>query len=132
MALPGNDRLEPAVMDRLWSYGRAASAHEVFEDLQDALPTAYASVLRAMERLHRNGWLRREPLDGVHVYEPTASREWHAARLIGDVLGTRHRRAITFAHFLSAFSPQKPGHDRRGRETSAPPPAGGSGSVQPQ
>jgi predicted transcriptional regulator len=78
--------LESAIMDRLWNWGRAATAREMVEDLHEQRPLAYTTVQSVMDNLFRKGWLTRAPQGRAHRYEPTISREAAAARLMHEAL----------------------------------------------
>ncbi|WP_344595324.1 BlaI/MecI/CopY family transcriptional regulator [Actinomadura vinacea] len=97
--------LEAVVMERLWSYGRAANVREVLEDLKRDRTIAYTTVQTVMENLHRKGWLRRTKVGRAHVYEPVATKAGYTAKLMRDALATSDNQAAALVHFLSDLSP---------------------------
>ncbi|MQA87442.1 MAG: BlaI/MecI/CopY family transcriptional regulator [Streptosporangiales bacterium] len=99
--------LESAVMDRLWSYGRAAAVREVLEDLKKERSLAYTTVMTVMDKLHKKGWLHRKLVGRAYVYEPVGTREAYSARLMREALATSNNRAATFVTFLSQMSPEE-------------------------
>jgi predicted transcriptional regulator len=97
--------LEAAVMERLWSYHRAANVREVLDDLRQDRELAYTTVMTVMDKLHRKGWLRRTRVGRAYLYEPVASREGYTARLMRDALGTSDNPAAALVQFLSDLTP---------------------------
>ena len=96
--------LEAAVMDRMWSYGRAASVRDVLEDLQRDRSIAYTTVMTVMDNLYKKGWLRRRRVGRAYEYEAVASREGYTAKLMREALATSDNRAAALVHFLSDLS----------------------------
>ncbi|WP_433473665.1 BlaI/MecI/CopY family transcriptional regulator [Spirillospora sp. CA-142024] len=99
--------LEAAIMDRMWSRGRAANVREVLEDLQEERTIAYTTVMTVMDNLHKKGWLRRERVGRAYVYEAVASREGYTAKLMREALATSNNQAAALVHFLSDLSPDE-------------------------
>lgn len=92
--------LEAAVMQRLWSYGRAATVREVLEDLNQDRSLAYTTVMTVMDNLRRKGWLRRQTEGRAYLYEPVFTREEHSARLMRAALAESSDQQATLVHFL--------------------------------
>ncbi|HET8569304.1 MAG TPA: BlaI/MecI/CopY family transcriptional regulator [Candidatus Limnocylindria bacterium] len=85
----GEDRfmgpLEAAVMDRLWTRGRA-TVREIVDDLARTRALAYTTVMTIMTRLHEKGLLVRDRDGKGYVYRPAFSREEHRARLSRELV----------------------------------------------
>ena len=96
--------LEAAVMDRVWRRSRPVLVRDVLEDLQSERTIAYTTVMTVMDKLHRKGWLRREPRGRAYVYEAVASRESYTAKLMRDAWATSDNQAVAFVHFLEQLS----------------------------
>jgi predicted transcriptional regulator len=99
--------LEAAVMDRVWKRARPVLVRDILEDLSPERPLAYTTVMTVMDKLHRKGWLRREPRGRAYVYEAVASRESHTARLMRDAWATSDNQAAAFVHFLEQLSEEE-------------------------
>src|SRR5258706_5351052 len=97
--------LEAVIMDRLWTWGRAALVREVVDDLHRDRPLAYTTVMTVMENLHRKGWLRRERDRRAWRYEPPRSPAGDTAALMNDAPGTNAGRRPALAHFVLQMSP---------------------------
>ncbi|MEU1422969.1 BlaI/MecI/CopY family transcriptional regulator [Kitasatospora sp. NPDC005751] len=96
--------LEAEIMDRLWSWGRAATAREIVDDLLLRRPLAYTTVTTVADILHTKGWLRREKVGRAWVYEPTCTREAYTAQLMHQALETTSDRAGALLHFVDRMS----------------------------
>lgn len=92
--------LEAAVMERLWSYGRATTVREVLDDLNRDRALAYTTVMTVMDNLHRKGWLRRQMEGRAYLYEPVSSRQEYSARLMAEALADSTDPQATLVHFL--------------------------------
>lgn len=88
-------------MNRLWSWGRPATAREVVDDLHHERPLAYTTVQTVLENLVRKGWLSREPVGRAHRYSPTIGREAAVARLMREALRDSTNHTSVFAHLLA-------------------------------
>jgi BlaI family transcriptional regulator, penicillinase repressor len=66
--------LQRAVLEQIWELGEA-TVHQVRERLNLKKILAYTTVLTAMQKLEKSGWLRHR-LDGkTYIYIPTRTRE---------------------------------------------------------
>lgn len=75
-------RLQRAVIEVVWELGEA-SVHQVRGRISRKKKLAYTTVLTAMQKLERAGWLRHHTEGKVYVYAPTRTREEagaHSAR----------------------------------------------------
>lgn len=102
--LRGFGDLEAEIMDRLWTWGRPATAREIVDDLQRQRPLAYTTVTTVADILHTKGWLRREKVGRAWVYEPTCTREAYTAQLMHQALETTSDRAGALLHFVDRMS----------------------------
>jgi len=96
--------LEAVVMDRLWTWQRAATVREVFDDLRTTRAIAYTTVMTVMDTLNRKGILRREMAGRAYRYEAVLSREEHGAQLMQAVLADSSDRTATLVAFVGQMS----------------------------
>jgi predicted transcriptional regulator len=87
-------KLEAAVMDRLWSWGRPVAAHELLEDLPPGEYTCSASMPAVLRSLRRAGLVEQTPVNAGFVYGALLSREECVAELMADVLDGRLERSL--------------------------------------
>ncbi len=66
--------LQKAVMETVWEQDEATVQH-VLERLSRTKPLAYTTVLSAMQKLEKAGWLKHREEGRTYVYQPTRSRE---------------------------------------------------------
>jgi predicted transcriptional regulator len=112
--------LEAQVMERIWRRGRPVLVRDIVEDLKADRTLAYTTVMTVMDKLHRKGWLRREPQGRAYVYEAVASRESFTARLMREAWATSENQAVAFVHFLEQLSPEEARALRRALEICPP------------
>jgi predicted transcriptional regulator len=67
-------QLQRAVMELVWQLGQA-SVHQVREQLAQKKELAYTTVLTAMQKLEKAGWLKHRAQGKSYVYLPTRTRE---------------------------------------------------------
>ena len=67
-------QLQRAVIEIVWELGEA-TVRQVWERLFRKKELAYTTVLTAMQRLERDGWLRHRVEGRKHIYLPTRTRE---------------------------------------------------------
>ena len=75
-------KLQRAVIEAVWELGEA-SVHQVRKHLTRRKKLAYTTVLTAMQKLEKAGWLRHRAEGKVYIYAPTRTREEagaHSAR----------------------------------------------------
>jgi BlaI family penicillinase repressor len=75
-------QLQRAVIEVVWNLGEA-SVHQVRKELANKKKLAYTTVLTAMQKLEKAGWLRHRSKGKVYIYKPTRTREEagaHSAR----------------------------------------------------
>ncbi len=66
--------LQRAVIEIIWELGEA-SVHQVRRQLGRKKKLAYTTILTAMQKLEKAGWLRHRAEGKVYIYFPTRSRE---------------------------------------------------------
>ena len=79
--------LQRAVLETVWELGEA-SVHQVRERLARRKQLAYTTVLSAMQKLEKAGWLKHRAEGKTYVYIPTRSRDEAGA---GSVRGFLNR-----------------------------------------
>jgi predicted transcriptional regulator len=65
--------LQKAIMETVWALGEA-TVQQVLERLGRDRPPAYTTILSAMQKLEKAGWLRHREEGRTYVYQPTRSR----------------------------------------------------------
>ena len=71
----GFGELEAVIMHRVWDHDGAVTVRELFDELREARPIAYTTVMSTMDNLHRKGWLA-----GSGTARPTGTPRSRAAR----------------------------------------------------
>ena len=66
--------LQRAVIEVVWELGQA-SVHQVRKELSRKKKLAYTTVLTAMQKLEKAGWLRHQTKGKSYIYLPTRTRE---------------------------------------------------------
>ena len=74
-------QLQRAVIEVVWELGEA-SVHQVRKELARKKKLAYTTVLTAMQKLEKAGWLRHHTEGKVYIYSPTRTREQAGARSV--------------------------------------------------
>ena len=95
----GFGELESAIMDRVWSAGRAVLVREIWTDLRPEREPAYNTVLTVMEILYRKGWLAREKAGRAFRYRATVTREDYTAGLMDEALEATPDRVAALRSF---------------------------------
>jgi BlaI family penicillinase repressor len=67
-------QLQRAVIEVVWELGEA-TVRQVWTRLCRRKKLAYTTVLTALQRLERDGWLRHRVDGRKHIYLPTRTRE---------------------------------------------------------
>ena len=67
-------KLQRSVLEIVWELGEA-SVHEVRKRLALKKKLAYTTVLTAMQKLEKAGWLRHRNEGKTYIYIPTRTRE---------------------------------------------------------
>ena len=67
-------KLQRAVIEVVWDLGEA-SVHQVRKRLGRKKKLAYTTILTAMQKLEKAGWLRHRTQGKSYIYLPTRTRE---------------------------------------------------------
>jgi BlaI family penicillinase repressor len=67
-------QLQRAVIEVVWELGEA-SVHQVRKELAPKKKLAYTTVLTAMQKLEKAGWLRHRTVGKIYIYSPTRTKE---------------------------------------------------------
>lgn len=94
-------------MDRLWLWGRPATAREVRTDINRLRPIAYSTVKTVADILYRKGMLTRHKEGRAWVYTPTCTRQQYTASLMHEALGSNPDPAGTLVSFLEEMTPDE-------------------------
>ena len=73
--------LQRAVIEVVWELSEA-SVHQVRKRLARKKKLAYTTVLTAMQKLEKAGWLRHRAQGKTYIYLPTRSREEAGAKSV--------------------------------------------------
>ncbi len=67
-------KLQRAVLETVWETGEA-TVRQVWERLCPGKEVSYTTILAAMQRLEKSGWLRHRAEGKTNVYRSTRTRE---------------------------------------------------------
>ena len=104
-------------MERLWAADAPMTVRQVHTDLNGQRSLAYTTVMTVMDKLHRKGWLLREPVGRAYEYRPAISREQYTADLMGEALSASSDRNATLVAFLERLDPAETAELRLAFET---------------
>jgi predicted transcriptional regulator len=121
----GFGELEAAVMERLWAADAPRTVRQVHTELAAYRQLAYTTVMTVMDKLHRKGWLTREPVGRAYAYTPAVSRDRYTAGLMGEALAASSDRSAALLAFLDQLTPEEAAQLRAAldEQTPSPPPA---------
>jgi BlaI family penicillinase repressor len=74
-------KLQRAVVETVWEMGEA-TVRQVWERLCPEKEVSYTTILAAMQRLEKSGWLRHRAEGKTNIYRPTRTREQAGASSI--------------------------------------------------
>jgi BlaI family transcriptional regulator, penicillinase repressor len=86
-ALHGLGSLQSEVMELIWAGGEATVA-QLFETIGKRRSITYTTVLSAVQKLERKGWLKHRSAGRAYVYSATRDRVQVAGRTLRDLLRT--------------------------------------------
>jgi predicted transcriptional regulator len=75
--------LQTAIMEMVWKLGEA-SVHQVRARLKRDPALAYTTVLSAMQKLEKAGWLRHRREGRTYVYRATRTRDQASTHSLRD------------------------------------------------
>jgi predicted transcriptional regulator len=84
-SLHGLGQLQAEVLEFVWRRGEATVA-EVFEHLSRHRTMVYTTVLVAMQKLEKKGWLAHRTEGRAYVYRPARSRASAQAGVLSEML----------------------------------------------
>lgn len=117
----GFGELEAILMDRLWAADGPRTVRDIHTELAAERPLAYTTVMTVMDKLHRKGWLAREPAGRAYAYTPTVTREQYTADLMGEALAASSDRSATLVAFLDQLDPAEAAQLRDALARPTPP-----------
>ena len=97
--------LEARIMESLWTAHAPLTVRDVLSELLEERPLAYTTVMTVMDKLHRKGWLTREPVGRAYAYSPRQSKEQYTAELMNEALAATSNRQATLVAFLDQLTP---------------------------
>lgn len=80
-------RLQAAVMEIVWDL-QQATVQQVLDRLAARKKLAYTTVLSAMQKLERLGWLKHRAEGRTYIYLPTRTRDAEGRRSLSNLLGS--------------------------------------------
>ena len=120
--------LEARIMELMWAADSPRTVRKVHTQLAAERTIAYTTVMTVMDKLHRKGWLDREPEGRAYAYRPWQSKERYTADLMNEALAASSDRSATLVAFLEQLTPaeskalraaldQRPAASRRPRRS---------------
>src|SRR5262249_6191126 len=88
--LHGLGSLQSEVMEFIWRGGEATVA-QIVEAISRHRQITYTTVLSAVQRLERKGWLKHRSAGRAYIYSPTRKREEIGGRTLRELLRTAFR-----------------------------------------
>jgi BlaI family penicillinase repressor len=85
--LHGLGSLQSEVMDLVWGQGEATVA-QLFETIGARRRITYTTILSAVQKLERKGWLKHRTAGRAYVYYPVRDRLQVGGRTLRDLLRT--------------------------------------------
>ncbi|MBI3462118.1 MAG: BlaI/MecI/CopY family transcriptional regulator, partial [Planctomycetes bacterium] len=97
----GLGALQAEVMEIVWELGEATVA-QVAERIGKRRRVTYTTVLVAMQKLDKKGWLRHHSAGRAYVYQPVRSREAAHTGVVRDILlnAFRGNPRLLLSHLL--------------------------------
>lgn len=83
--LSGLGKLQAEVMELVWHRGEATVA-QVVDEISQHRTISYTTVLVAMQKLEKKGWLDHRTAGRAYVYRPVRSREKVHGSLLREFL----------------------------------------------
>ena len=78
-------KLQRAVLEIVWKLGEA-NVHQVRQKLSQRKKLAYTTVLTALQKLEKAGWLRHRAEGKSYIYTPIRSRDEAGAKSVRKFL----------------------------------------------
>lgn len=96
--------LEARIMECMWAAAGPRTVRDVHTELAIERTLAYTTVMTVMDKLHRKGWLEREPVGRAYAYRPRQSKERYTADLMTEALAASSDRGATLVAFLDQLT----------------------------
>ena len=77
--------LQRSVLEMVWELGES-SAHQIRDRLNQTKDLAYTTVLSAMQKLEKAGWLKHRAEGRTYVYRATQTRDQAGAKSVKGFL----------------------------------------------
>lgn len=84
-SIHGLGQLQAETMEIVWSLGEA-TVSQVHERILKRRKVTYTTVLVALQKLEKKGWLKTRREGRANVYEPLRSREAASGNVLKDLL----------------------------------------------
>jgi predicted transcriptional regulator len=107
MVLRGLGELEGAIMRVVWSADPPVTVREVVDELAQARPVAYTTILTVMDRLVGKGMLVKHRSGKAHTYEAKQSRAAYTAALMARVLDGADDTTAVLLRFVEQLPPDE-------------------------
>ena len=88
--IQGLGPLQAEVMELIWQQKESTVA-AIVEAIARRRPVTYTTVLSAVQKLEKKGWLKHRSEGRAHVYFPTEQREQVGARTLRELLKNAFR-----------------------------------------
>jgi BlaI family transcriptional regulator, penicillinase repressor len=85
--LHGLGSLQSEVMELAWQHGEVTVA-QVAEAIGSRRHVTYTTVLSAMQKLEKKGWIKHRSAGRAYIYSPTRNREQVSGRTLKELLKT--------------------------------------------
>ncbi|HEY2761168.1 MAG TPA: BlaI/MecI/CopY family transcriptional regulator [Pirellulales bacterium] len=83
----GLGSLQSEVMELIWRQGEATVA-QLVEAIGRGRAITYTTVLSAVQKLERKGWLKHRAAGRAYIYSPTRNRQQVGGRTLRELLKT--------------------------------------------
>ncbi len=103
-SLHGLGTLQAEVMEILWERGNATVA-EVVAEIGRRRTLTYTTVLVAMQKLEKKGWLKHRTQGRAYVYRPARTRRQVYGGFLRELLHSAFQRnpGLLVAHLLDEY-----------------------------
>ena len=81
----GLGELQTRVLELVWEMGEATVA-QIVERISQQRSVTYTTILAAMQRLSKKGWLAHRQVGKAYVYRPARTRQQARGRLLREIL----------------------------------------------
>jgi predicted transcriptional regulator len=97
--------LESIVLETLWASDKPLTSNEVLEQVSVEGALALTTILTVLSRLIDKDLVERIPANGRgFLFQPTSSREEHAAAQLISILENSENPSLTLSHFAAGLN----------------------------